>query len=64
MVLGMVLGFSGIKIHSSVNKTVSAFAACYSPLAMLLTGIVIAKYDIKGLFNEKKIYLLTLISLQ
>ena len=63
LVLGMVVGFSGIKLPSFVNKTVSGFAACYSPLAMVLTGIVIAKYDIRKLFKMKNIYVVTVIRL-
>ena len=63
MAVGMAAGFAGIKLPTFINKTISGFAACYSPLAMLLTGIVIAKYDIRKLFMAKNIYTLTLIRL-
>lgn len=63
MVFGMIAGFAGLKMPSFINKTISGFASCYSPLAMILTGIVIAKYNIKKLFRAGNIYVVTLIRL-
>ena len=63
MAIGMFVGLSGYKLPSFMTKTISGFASCYSPLAMILTGIVIAKHDIKKLFYAKNIYIVTLIRL-
>lgn len=63
MAFGMLAGFAGLKMPSFISKTVSGFAACYSPLAMILTGIVIAKFDIRKLFKAKNIYAVTFIRL-
>ena len=63
MAFGMLASFAGMKMPSFINKTISGFASCYSPLAMILTGIVIAKFDIRRLFMAKNIYVVTLIRL-
>lgn len=63
MLVGMIIGFSGIQLPSFLSKTISGLASCYSPLAMIVTGIVIAKYDFKNLFKCKNIYVLTAIRL-
>ena len=63
MAFGMIAGLAGLKMPSFISKTISGFSSCYSPLAMLLTGIVIAKYDLKKLFKVKNVYYVTLIRL-
>lgn len=63
MLIGLIIGLIGMKMPSFIDKTISGFAACYSPLAMILTGIVIAKYEIKALFKYKNVYFLTIIRL-
>ena len=40
---------------------ISSLANCFSPLAMILTGLVIGGYDIKSLLKNKRVYLLTLV---
>ena len=59
MLIGMAIGLTRCPLPSFVNKTVSACAACYSPLAMVLTGFVIGKFDIARLFRRANVYLLT-----
>lgn len=61
MAVGMVLGITQLKLPLFVTKTISGLNGCYSPLAMLLTGLVIGAYDIKKLLGNRKVYLLTLI---
>ena len=59
MLIGMVLGLTHCPLPGFVNKTVSACAGCFSPVAMVLTGYVIGKFEIPGLFLRKNVYWLT-----
>lgn len=61
VIIGMVLGLTRCPLPSFVGKTISAYAACFSPLAMVLTGFVIAKFDILSLLKMGKIYVLTAV---
>ncbi len=61
MIIGMAIGLSGITLPSFVNNALNSLANCFSPMAMLLTGIVIGGYDVKSLLTNKRVYLLTLI---
>ncbi len=61
MIIGIILGLSGIKLPLFIENTISNLANCFSPLAMILTGLVIGGYDIKTLFTNKRVYLLTCI---
>lgn len=60
MVLGLLLGVFQVQLPVFVSKTLASLAACYSPLAMILTGLVIGAYDLKKLLGMRKVYLLTL----
>lgn len=60
MALGLLLGVFEVELPIFVSKTLSNLAACYSPLAMILTGLVIGAYDIKKLIGKPKVYVLTL----
>ena len=61
MLIGILIGISGVSLPSFISKTISGFSSCFSPLAMLLTGIVIGGYDLKKLISDKRVYLLTMI---
>ena len=61
MIIGIILGFTQPVLPAFLTKTISSCAGCYSALAMILTGFVIGKFDIKKLILDKRIYVLTLI---
>ena len=63
LILGIILGLFQIPLPSIVTKAVDSCGNCFSPLAMILTGFVIANYDIKSLLVKKAVYKLTLIRL-
>jgi len=63
MIAGILLGLAQAPLPGPVTTTLSSIAACFSPLAMILTGVVIAKYDLKKLFRMKKTYLMILIKM-
>lgn len=65
ILLGIFLGLSGAKaiIPSFITQSVESFASCMSPVAMLLTGCVIGKYDISELLKNKKVYIICFLKL-
>ena len=63
VIAGVILGLTGLKLPRFAVNAVSSLAACYSPIAMLLTGIVIAHFDLKELFVKKNVYALTIVRL-
>ena len=63
MLLGVVIGLSGIRLPSFVTKVVDVTGSCMSPVAMLLTGITVARMDMKKILSLKSIYIVSLIRL-
>lgn len=63
MVIGIVLGLTGFKLPGFVNTVISSAATCMSPLAMILTGIVIAGIDLKKVLKNKTIYITSALRL-
>lgn len=65
IILGIILGLTnaGEILPLFVTDTIDYFKNCMGPLAMFLTGFVVASYPIKGLLSDKKIYLAALLRL-
>lgn len=63
MVLGAVVGLSGISMPSAVDSFLSKAAACMSPVSMLLMGIVISQFPLKELLSQKACYFIILMRL-
>jgi len=65
LAIGLLLGVSGIatKLPVFVGTTVSNLSACMGPVAMVLTGFVIADYDFMSLIKKKEVYVATLLRL-
>ena len=63
MLLGIAIGLSGIQLPSCVNQVVDVTGSCMSPVAMLLTGITVAKMDMKKVLSLKSIYVVSLVRL-
>ena len=63
LIIGAGLGFLQIPLPSFLDQAISSAAACYSPLAMILTGFVIGRYPIRSLFSRKDVYLLSVLRL-
>ena len=61
MILGIVLGLVHPPLPAFLTSTLGALSNCFSALAMLLTGFVIAKFEIKELLKVKPVYFLTLL---
>ena len=61
--LGMLIGLLGIPLPQFVRTSVSAAGNCMSPIAMLLTGMTIARFDLRELLKVKSVYLVTALRL-
>lgn len=63
MLIGMVIGIFKIPMPAFVDSAISATSNCMSPVAMLLTGMTIAKIDVKKVVKIKSIYAVTFLRL-
>ena len=65
MLLGVAVGLSGLGKYLPVVVTSSldTLKACMGPVAMLLTGVTIAKYDVFSMFKNKRVYAVTAMRL-
>lgn len=65
IILGAVLGLVGAKPHIPlfVTNTIGNLASCMGPLAMVLTGFVVADFDFGKLLKNTKVYFATLLRL-
>ena len=63
MIVGIILGLSGLKLPAFLENATTTLGNCMSPIAMLLTGMTIAKINLKKAFTNISIYLVSLIRL-
>jgi len=63
MIIGIIIGMTRLPIPSFLGVSIDALSACMSPSTMLLTGMCVAKIDIKRVLKIKSIYALTVIRL-
>lgn len=65
MLIGIVLGLTGLNafIPAPVLSVVKSSGDCMSPLAMLLTGMSVARTDTVKLFLNAKVYIFSLVKL-
>ena len=63
MVVGMVIGFFGIDLPDWLTSTLNSAKGCMSPVAMLLTGMTVAAINLKKVFVDYKIYLISAVRL-
>ncbi len=61
MLVGMVLGLLNPPLPSFLQNSVNTLGNCMSPIAMLLTGLTIAKIDLKATFKDLSIYAVSLV---
>ena len=62
-ILGMVIGLLDIPIPQFFSSAVSTAGSCMSPVAMLLTGMTIAQFNLKDVLRIKSVYLVTALRL-
>ncbi len=63
MLLGAVAGLIGLPLPKFLVTAISSAGACMSPLAMILTGFVVANFSLKTLAKTKRIYLASVLRL-
>jgi len=63
MLIGGVIGILSIKLPSSMDTAVNTLGSCMSPMAMILTGVTVAKINIKRVLIDYKIYIVSFIRL-
>ena len=63
ILLGMLVGITGLELPSVASEILNKGAACMSPVAMLLTGISLAAFKITDLLRDKCYYIVTALRL-
>lgn len=61
ILLGCAVGLSGLPMPEVVTSVTNSAKGCMSPVAMLLTGITIAQFPLKELFNDWRNYVVTFV---
>lgn len=61
VIIGAIVGLSGITLPKFIGQSISSMGACMSPLAMILIGCISTKIDFKKLFAKWKIYTISVI---
>ncbi len=57
MAAGMVVGILEIPVPEVARSVIASAADCMSPLAMLVSGMVIAQFDVKEILKCRAVYL-------
>jgi len=63
VVLGIIFGLTSIHIPKVISSTLAMSSSCMSPVAMILTGFVLAAFPFGELFKSKLSYLISFIRL-
>lgn len=63
MLIGVVLGLWNPPMPAFVGSVVDTLGDCMSPVAMLLTGMTIARIDLKTTFKNISVYIVSVIRL-
>jgi len=63
MIIGMLIGILNIKLPKWINSIVDVSGSCMSPVAMILTGIVVSSISLKKTFTNIRIYIVSFIRL-
>ncbi len=63
MIIGMIIGLLGIKLPQWITSLITVSGDCMSPVAMLLTGVVVSAISLKKTFTNIPIYILSVIRL-
>ena len=65
MLVGIAVGLSGLGnyLPEFLVGSLDALKSCMGPVAMLLAGVTIAKYDFESMLKNKKVYIATFLRL-
>lgn len=62
-IIGLLLFFSGLQLPDILTDVISSSAGLNTPIAMLVSGVYLAKVNLKSMVTSQKLYLLTLTRL-
>ena len=63
LLIGAVIGVSGLKLPAPIIQTVDTLGNCMSPIAMMITGITFAGMNVKKVLSHSAIYTATALRL-
>ncbi|MBQ1423608.1 MAG: AEC family transporter [Lachnospiraceae bacterium] len=63
VLIGMVLGLIGVRLPGFLDTALSQASGCMGPVAMILTGFVVAGYGIRNLLGDSRIYIMAALRL-
>lgn len=63
MIIGMIIGLTGVSVPSSISSVIDVSASCMSPIAMLLTGFTVAEIDLKKTLSQVSVYVVSILRL-
>ncbi|MBQ3038809.1 MAG: AEC family transporter [Clostridia bacterium] len=63
MLIGMVIGIANISLPEWLTKTITISGDCMSPVAMILTGVVVSSISLKKTFTNVRIYIISIVRL-
>ena len=63
MLLGTIFGLLKLYVPPFLLTAISSASACMSPLAMILTGFIVADFSLKKLASIKKVYVASVLRL-
>ena len=63
MILGAIIGLCNIPMPKPMIELLDTTGACMSPIAMILTGITVARMDFKKIMSMASIYVVSIVRL-
>ncbi len=63
MIIGMIIGLLNIRLPEWIMSLIDVSGDCMSPIAMILTGVVVSSISLKKTFTNVRIYIVSIIRL-
>lgn len=63
LLIGMILGLLRVPLPAFVGTALTNASSCMGPIAMLLTGFVVAGYELRALLGDARVYLMAALRL-
>lgn len=63
MLVGIIIGIFNIPTPQFLTSSISTLGSCMSPVAMLLTGMTVAKTDFLSMFKKTSVYIVSAVRL-
>jgi len=63
MIVGMIAGLLQLPIPGFIQTAASSLGGCMSPVAMLLTGMTVAQFDLRSILKKSGVYAASVVRL-